>query len=234
MDVKTLCLGVLTEGDKSGYEIKRCFEEAFSHFFVASFGSIYPALADLSQAGLVTCESVEQEGRPDKKVYSLTPAGKRLLIDTLMLTPPRHKVRSEFLVLMYFAHLLPSTRLAAILDERIAEWQLTVDGIEACVASDESQRSPGMRFAAGYGRAVIGAALAYVRANKVALVEEVTAARDPQRPELAGTEDALVELAADRRRPRQLASGQAGGGESSPDALAGDRSGVRGAHDTRA
>ena len=77
MDVKTLCLGVLTEGNKSGYEIKRCFEEAFSHFFVAGFGSIYPALAELSRAGLVTCENVEQEGRPDKKVYSLTPAGER-------------------------------------------------------------------------------------------------------------------------------------------------------------
>ena len=53
MDVKTLCLGVLTEGDKTGYEIKRCFEEAFSHFFGAGFGSIYPALADLSRRGLV-------------------------------------------------------------------------------------------------------------------------------------------------------------------------------------
>ena len=33
MDVKTLCLGVLTEGDKSGYEIKKHFEQAFRHFF---------------------------------------------------------------------------------------------------------------------------------------------------------------------------------------------------------
>ena len=120
MDVKTLCLGALTEGDKSGYEIKRCFEEAFSHFFVAGFGSIYPALAELSRRGLVTGENVEQEGRPDKKVYSLTPAGERLLINELLVTPPRHKVRSEFLVLMYFAHLLSPTRLAALIDERIA------------------------------------------------------------------------------------------------------------------
>ena len=75
MDVKTLCLGVLTEGDKTGYEIKRCFEEAFSHFFGAGFGSIYPALAELSRQGLVTCRSVEQDKRPDKKVYSLTAAG---------------------------------------------------------------------------------------------------------------------------------------------------------------
>ena len=143
MDVKTLCLGVLTEGDKSGYEIKRRFEKAFSHFFVAGFGSIYPALAELSRSGLVTCENVEQEGRPDKKVYSLTAAGKRLLIDQLLITPPRHKVRSEFLALMYFAHLLPPTRLAAIIDERIAQWEQTVAGIEACVASDDAHTRSG-------------------------------------------------------------------------------------------
>ena len=188
MDVKTLCLGVLTEGDKSGYEIKRCFEEAFSNFFVAGFGSIYPALAELSRSGLVTCENVEQEGRPDKKVYSLTPAGERLLIDELLMTPPRHKVRSEFLVLIYFAHLLPPTRLAAIIDERIAQWELTVAEIEACAASDDAHTSPGIRFARGYGRAVIGAALAYVRANKAGLVQEVPAAVGPERVAVTGTE----------------------------------------------
>jgi PadR family transcriptional regulator AphA len=186
MDVKTLCLGVLTEGDKSGYDIKRCFEEAFSHFFVAGFGSIYPALAELSRAGLVTCENVEQEGRPDKKVYSLTPRGERLLIDQLESTPPRHKVRSEFLVLMYFAHLLPPTRLAAIMDERIAQWEAVLTNIEACAAADDAHMTPGMRFAAGYGRAVLGAALAYVRANKAGLVQEVAAAGDPECLAVAG------------------------------------------------
>jgi DNA-binding PadR family transcriptional regulator len=186
MDVKTLCLGVLTEGNKSGYEIKRCFEEAFSHFFVAGFGSIYPALAELSRAGLVTCQNVEQEGRPAKKVYSLTPAGERLLIDELVSTPPRHKVRSEFLVLMYFAHLLPPTRLAEVINERIAEWEPALAEIEACATADDAHMTPGMRFAAGYGRAVLGAALAYVRANKAGLVQEVAAAGDPERLALAG------------------------------------------------
>jgi hypothetical protein len=129
---------------------------------------------------------MEQEGRPDKKVYHLTPAGERLLIDELLNTLPRHKVRSEFLVLMYFAHLLPPTRLAAIIDERIAEWERAVGEIEACATSDDAHTSPGMRFAAGYGRAVIGAALAYVRANKAGLVHEVAAGVDPESLALAG------------------------------------------------
>jgi len=179
MDVKTLCLGVLTEGDKTGYEIKRCFEDAFSHFFVAGFGSIYPALAELSRRGLVTSRSVEQEGRPDKKIYSITPEGERVLGDELTGTPPRHKVRSEFLVLMYFAHLLPPERVAGAIDQMIAQWAPLVAELEDCLTDPDM--APGQRFAAGYGRAVLGAALAYVRAGKAALVAELAdaRARDP-------------------------------------------------------
>jgi DNA-binding PadR family transcriptional regulator len=190
MDVKTLCLGVLTEGDKTGYEIKHCFESGFSHFFGAGFGSIYPALAELSRRGLVTCRSVEQEKRPDKKVYRLTAAGRRLLLDELMATPPRHKVRSEFLVLIYFAHLLPPDRVARIIDQMSAGWQSAVAEIEACTAGpDGLALTPGMRFAAGYGRAVLGAALAYIgehRAELVRAVADLAAPTAPERIALAG------------------------------------------------
>ena len=45
MDVRTICLGLLTRGEATGYEIKKQFEgEGFGHFAEASFGSIYPAV----------------------------------------------------------------------------------------------------------------------------------------------------------------------------------------------
>ena len=76
MDVKTLCLGALSRGDASGYEIKKAFEEGpLSHIHEASFGAIYPALTELERQGLVTGREMAQEKRPDKKVYALTEAG---------------------------------------------------------------------------------------------------------------------------------------------------------------
>ena len=174
MDVKTLCLGVLTEGDKTGYEIKQCFENAFAHFFSAGFGSIYPALAELTRAGLVTCTSVEQDKRPDKKVYSITAQGRQALVRELLATAPRHKVRSEFLVLMYFAHLLPPERLAEIMERMVSQWDQQLEAIEHCLSRpDQRPATPGLRFAAGYGRAVMGAARDYVRAHKDELIGEV-------------------------------------------------------------
>ena len=45
VDVKTVCLGMLTDGEASGYDLKKHFESSFGHFFAAGYGSIYPALA---------------------------------------------------------------------------------------------------------------------------------------------------------------------------------------------
>jgi PadR family transcriptional regulator, regulatory protein AphA len=189
MDVKTLCLGALTTGEKTGYEIKRCFEEAFSHFFAAGYGSIYPALDELTRRGLVTCTVVEQDKRPDKKVYRLTEAGRRALVDDLRSTPPRHKIRSEFLVLMYFAQLLPPERLGEVMDEMVAHWDGLLRELEAaeerCLMSGD--HTPGARFTIGYGRAVIAAARDYVRSQMEALPREVvgggTAAPPAHAPE---------------------------------------------------
>ena len=76
MNVRTLCLGILTTGEASGYEIKKEIEEGlFSHFIDASYGSIYPALTQLAGEGLVTVRAEEQSGKPDKKVYAITPKG---------------------------------------------------------------------------------------------------------------------------------------------------------------
>jgi PadR family transcriptional regulator AphA len=184
MDVKTICLGLLGERPMSGYEIKKLFEDAFRHFFLAGFGSIYPALAELSREGLVTVESVEQEKRPDKKVYRITEAGRRALLQELMTTPPRHRVRSEFLVLITFAHLLPPGRVAAVLDEMVAEWRRTLEDeldavARAAAKAPARSLTPGQRFALDYGRHMVRAAIDYVNRHKSTLLHEIEQANAP-------------------------------------------------------
>jgi DNA-binding PadR family transcriptional regulator len=171
MDVKSICLGVLTLGDKTGYEIKKHFERAFKHFFVAGFGSIYPALRELTGDGLVTCTDVVQDKRPHKKVYSITPKGRERLMDALLNTPPRHKVRSEFVVLLYFAHLLPPERLAELLDERardIEETLRTIDQFE-----QQPHPSPSREMVAGLGRAALEAQLDYIHERRDWLLDKI-------------------------------------------------------------
>jgi DNA-binding PadR family transcriptional regulator len=180
MDVRTLCLGVLTERPMSGYEIKKHFEQAFQHFFLAGFGSIYPALAELARDGLVSVESVEQDKRPDKKVYRITPRGWQALTEELMAARPQHRVRSEFLVLMYFAHLLPPERVGALIDEVIGRLERCLgeelEQVErATSAPGTAPLMPGQRFGLGYGRLMVSTALAYLQRQKGPLLRELEA-----------------------------------------------------------
>src|ERR1043166_9203888 len=101
MDVRTICLGILTRGDATGYEIKKIFEEdGLQHFVEASFGSIYPALGKLTEDGLVSVREEVQEKRPDRKVYSISPAGRAALLSALMKPLPEDRHRSPFVFAM--------------------------------------------------------------------------------------------------------------------------------------
>jgi DNA-binding PadR family transcriptional regulator len=174
MDVKTLCLGVLCHCDATGYDIKKHFESAFSHFFVAGYGSIYPALAELTERGLVRCEAQPQPGRPDRKVYRVTDAGRRAFRDALCRTEPRHKVRSEFLVLLYFARLMPPERLTEVLDQRLAEIEATLRQLDEMERLEGDDWTAGERFVGGFGRAVLEASRRYVREHRQSLEESVS------------------------------------------------------------
>ena len=54
MQKDTLCLGLLSLGPRSGYEIKQMFEGPLSDFYSLSFGTIYPTLNKLQSEKYVS------------------------------------------------------------------------------------------------------------------------------------------------------------------------------------
>ena len=172
MDTKTLCLGVLSLGDFSGYEIKKAFEEGpFAHIHQTSFGSVYPALTRLGEEGLVTGTELSQEKRPDKKVYRITDAGRAAFLEALMKPPARDRFRSDFLFLLFFAESLPPDRLAGLIDARIAWYRGNLARMEGC---DRSACTAGQNFVRDMGVAVYRAAADYLEANRQALLDQVS------------------------------------------------------------
>lgn len=175
MDVKTVCLGMLTEGPASGYDLKKEFESTFSHFFSAGYGSIYPALSWLAGKGLVRCEEVPQDGKPDRKVYEITDAGHAFLLEALRNPCPCHKVRSEFLATLCFAHLMRPEDIEAVIDHRlesIAEYREMFRHFEKeCV----SEWPAGARFVLGVGKAIATAMEDYIKENRHTLAAQSTA-----------------------------------------------------------
>ena len=166
MDVKTLCLGLLSFREACGYELKKEFETTFKHFFPAGYGSIYPALADLAAAGLVRCREVPQAGKPDRKVYRITDEGRRFFAESLQNSNPQHRLRSEFLAMIYFADVMEPGRLQALLDDRVAELHESIDHLEALEAQWDRNTPAGARFVNGFGTALAKAAADYIESQR--------------------------------------------------------------------
>lgn len=181
MDVKTLCLGLLSVREACGYDLKKTFETSFKHFFPAGYGSIYPALADLAAKDLVECEEIPQVGKPDRKVYRITEAGEKAFVDALNSTEPQHKLRSEFLAMIYFAELVDDNRLVEVLDDHVEQLRETVRYIEH--QERHSTKTAGASFVAGFGAVVARAAAEYIESHRHMLTDKV--ALKPAGEELA-------------------------------------------------
>lgn len=167
MDAKMLCLAVLTQGDASGYEIKKALEEPpLGHFQDTGFGSIYPALTKLTEEGLVEGTAMAQEKRPDKKVYSITEAGRRALTEALLEPPAPDRFRSDFLFTLFLGHLVPTPYLAETVDRRIAYYEEQIQRMEGCCLDE---RPAGQQLVHGFGLAIYRAAAGYLRDNRALL-----------------------------------------------------------------
>ena len=168
MDVKTLCLGVLSRGDATGYEIKKqCEEGPFGYFYAAGFGSIYPALNALKNDKLITVKQIAQSSKPAKKMYSLTAEGRLAFVRALRKPPAPDRLRSDFLFTMFFGQLLPAKEIDRLISDRL-------DMLHGCLAEMEKCRTHDMpggeAFSLGYGMAVYRAAADYLDSHRHELV----------------------------------------------------------------
>lgn len=172
MDVKTVCLGMLTDGPASGYDMKKCFESSFGHFFPAGYGSIYPALATLASNGLVEFEEVLQEGKPDRKVYNITEKGREQLMRGLSNPDPSHKIRSEFLATLWFAHLMPEEQINTVIDGKLEEIEKFLDVINQFPDGECDNAPKGALFVAGFGKHMASEFRKYIQNNRDMLTDE--------------------------------------------------------------
>ena len=181
MDVKTKCLGMLFLGDASGYEIKKNFEEgAFSHFLHGSFGSIYPALASLSEDGLITAISEdgknEQNGKQDrkreKKLYQITEAGREALFKRITGNPAQDRFYSEFLFQLIFAPHVSADLVRSMLDQRERHERQKAEELSHPGPEAQGQETPAEQFIRLFGAEVHRASAEFIAKNRYMLEAE--------------------------------------------------------------
>ena len=113
MDVQSILLGLLMWKSMTGYEMNKVFSISFSFFSGLSYGSIYPALKKMERQGLITMELEIQDGAPNKKVYTITEAGRQAFLEALKAPPAPERYKDVFLMrLFFFDYLSPEERMA--------------------------------------------------------------------------------------------------------------------------
>jgi DNA-binding PadR family transcriptional regulator len=83
MSLKYTLLGFISYGPQTGYDLKKRMDNSTQFFWRARLSQIYPTLKKLAEEGLVEAVVIPQQGKPDKKVYFITEAGRAALLDWL-------------------------------------------------------------------------------------------------------------------------------------------------------
>jgi PadR family transcriptional regulator, regulatory protein AphA len=103
MSLEFAILGFLNYHPYTGYDLKKIFDTSVRHFWPADQSQIYRTLTRLTEKGSVEMEKVPQEDRPDRKVYSITEAGRATFFNWLSNPPSLGETRSSPLVQVFFA-----------------------------------------------------------------------------------------------------------------------------------
>jgi DNA-binding PadR family transcriptional regulator len=140
-DAEAALLGLLSVRPMTGYEIRHHFDRALAPWWDTPRTQIYPKLRELETRRLIEGETVVQESKPNKRVYSPTPAGRDLLSAWLKHAIPWPDMRHHMMMRLFLGHLLPTDDLRALLTgyhDRTADWSAQLREIEAKFAKSLS------------------------------------------------------------------------------------------------
>ena len=112
-------------------------------------------------------QDIRQDGKPAKKVYSITPAGRLALIQALEEPPGPDRLRSDFLFTMFFGQLLPARDIDNLISARVEMLNHRLGEMEECRRPD---MPGGEAFSLGYGMAIYRAAADYLENHRHELV----------------------------------------------------------------
>jgi DNA-binding PadR family transcriptional regulator len=98
MALRNAILAALLEGEASGYDLAKDFDASVANFWASTPQQIYRELEKMESQGLVSARVIPQERRPNKRLFSLTEAGRAELHRFTTRRPKPIAVRDELLV----------------------------------------------------------------------------------------------------------------------------------------
>jgi DNA-binding PadR family transcriptional regulator len=98
MSLRDAVLAALLEGESSGYDLAKSFDASVANFWMATPQQLYRELDRLAEQGLIQARVVHQERRPNKRMFSLTEAGRDAIRQFTARAPKPPVIRDELLI----------------------------------------------------------------------------------------------------------------------------------------
>ena len=133
-------LGLLMRGPMHGYELHQQYELELGQVWRAGRSQVYGLLKDLEEAGQVEVRVEQQESRPARKIYSLTPAGRQAFKHWVRQPVVNTRdIRVLFLAKLYFVRQLGLDGLEELIEAQKAICRERADGIARRAAELSSE-----------------------------------------------------------------------------------------------
>lgn len=123
MSLRDAVLAALLEGESSGYDLAKDFDASVANFWPATPQQLYRELDRLAEQGLIQARIVQQERRPNKRMFSLTEAGRDAIRQFTAKVPKPSVIRDELLVKVQASDAGNLEAVRGFIRERL-EWSL--------------------------------------------------------------------------------------------------------------
>lgn len=133
--LKYAILGLINRQPLTGYDLAKEFNRELVNFWYAEHSQIYPELKKLTDEGLISYETVIQGEKMEKKLYSITEAGRRDLLKWLIKEDPLGPTPKDiFKLKVYFADGLTREQLLAQFESQLAKRRKKLAFLEGFMA----------------------------------------------------------------------------------------------------
>jgi DNA-binding PadR family transcriptional regulator len=138
-------LGFLDYEPMSGYDLKKFFDQSVAHFWSATQSHIYKALETLESEGFVESRIIPQEGKPNRKEYHITKAGRAELHRWVVTPLPLAATREAWLIQIFFSHTSTNEEIIELLKARAKDIRTMLEVFHTQIPAsvDENSAQPG-------------------------------------------------------------------------------------------
>lgn len=98
VSLRDAVLAALLDGEASGYDLAKRFDASVANFWMATPQQLYRELDRLAEQGLIRARVVQQERRPNKRMFALTESGHDAIREFTTRAPKPSVIRDDLAV----------------------------------------------------------------------------------------------------------------------------------------